>query len=109
MLYLQRCPAPPLDRFVESIWVCRNDPRPFALERVLPSAAAQLLVNLAADETRAYEASGRGMDCRVSAGSIVSGVSTRFQIIDTAEQEHVAGVVFRPGGTVAFMAGPARE
>jgi hypothetical protein len=32
-----------------------------------------------------------------------SGVATRYQTIDTDEQEHVVGVVFRPGGTVAFV------
>jgi len=46
MLYLHRVPAPPLDAFIASIWFCQNEPRPFALERVLPSGAAQLIVNL---------------------------------------------------------------
>jgi AraC-like DNA-binding protein len=36
-------------------------------------------------------------------------MSTRFQIIDTDEQLYVAGVVFRAGGTVPFVASPAHE
>jgi hypothetical protein len=53
-LFHVRQPAPPLDLFVESVWLCKNDPRPRALERILPSGGAQLIVNLTEDETRAY-------------------------------------------------------
>ena len=42
-------------------------------------------------------------------GSLLSGVHTRFQVIDTSEEEHVAGVAFKPGGTVPFFRVPAHE
>jgi AraC-like DNA-binding protein len=109
MLYLHRRPAPPLDAFVEAIWFCGNRPRPHALERVLPSGSVQLIVNLAEDQTRMYDSTSRGLTCRTSPGSVVNGISTRFQIIDTAEQQRVAGIVFRPGGTLPFVAPPASE
>ena len=48
MLFVHRAPAPPLDTFIASIWFCENEPKPFSLERVLPSGAAQLIVNLKA-------------------------------------------------------------
>ena len=54
-MFHQRPVAPPLDGWVESIWLCRSDRRPRALERVLPSGRAQLIVNLGEDETRVYE------------------------------------------------------
>ena len=107
MLFHQRCPRPPLDRDIASIWVCKNDPRPWGLERVLPTGGAQLIVNLAEDQTRVYRDSGAGLECESSSGSILAGVSTRCQIIDTDEQAHVVGVVFRPGGTLPFVAAPA--
>ncbi len=109
MLFTSRRPAAPLDEWIESIWLCRNDRRPRALERVLPSGAAQLIVNLAEDETRIYEESAAGLVCQRSPGSVLTGITTRYQIIDTDEQAFVAGVVFRPGGTVPFVAAPARE
>ena len=109
MLFTSRRPAAPLDEWIESIWVCRNDRRPRALERVLPLGAAQLIVNLAEDETRIYEESAAGLVCQRSPGSVLTGITTRYQIIDTDEQAFVAGVVFRPGGTVPFIAAPARE
>jgi len=109
MLYVHRRPVPPLDAFVECVWICRNAPRPRTLERVLPTGSVQLIVNLAEDQTRVYESMPHGLVCRVSSGSVLSGVGTRFTVIDTAEQEHVAGAVFRPGGTIPFTAVPASE
>jgi AraC-like DNA-binding protein len=106
MLYLDRVPSPPLDRFISSIWFCQSQPRPFALERVLPNGAAQLIVNLKEDRTRTYDPES-GVETN-ACGAILSGVSTRYGIIDTAEQECVAGVCFRPGGTAPFFAIPAR-
>ncbi|MCA1585673.1 MAG: AraC family transcriptional regulator [Acidobacteria bacterium] len=107
MRYEQRRPAAPLDAFVESIWICENEPRPCRLERILPHGAAQLLVNLKEDETRSYHTANGS--CLRSPGAIVAGMATRFQIIDTDEQEHVVGVSFRPGGTTAFFATPAHD
>jgi hypothetical protein len=47
MLYVHRRPASPLDAFVESVWICKNERRPRQLERILPWGGAQLIVNLA--------------------------------------------------------------
>lgn len=109
MLFVPRVPAPPLDAFIASIWYCENEPRPFALERVLPSGAAQLIINLKEDRTRTYHPE-RGPSALTScAGTVLSGVGSRYALIDSAEQECVAGVAFRPGGTPAFFPIPAHE
>ena len=108
MHYRHRIPRPPLDSFIESIWVYQNDPRPHALERILPTGAAQLIVNLKEDQTRLYDPDFP-QRCVTTSGSVLSGVQSRFQVIDTSEQEYVAGVAFRPGGTVPFMRVPAHE
>jgi AraC-like DNA-binding protein len=104
VLFLQRAPSPPLDAFISSFWYCENEPRPFALERVLPSGAAQLIVNLKEDQTRIYHPAAA-----TTAGTVLSGISSRYTIIDTLEQECVAGIAFRPGGTVPFFPLPACE
>ena len=104
MVFSSRCPAAPLDACVEAVWYFRSPPRPFTLERVLPSGRAQLIVNLAENRTRAYDEAGH---CVVAPGAVVSGLGTRFEIIDTDEQEHVVGVSFRAGGTVGFFREPA--
>ncbi len=107
MLYLQRVPSPPLDRFITSIWYSESEPHPFGLERVLPNGAAGLIVNLKEDRTRSYHPESGAVE--TSSGTVLMGISTRYEIIDTWEQECVAGVVFRPGGTEPFFAMPAHE
>ena len=106
MTFVTRPPSPPLDACVASLWCYHSAPRPFAFERVLPKGAAQLIVNLKEDRTRAYDEAGV---CHVAPGAVVSGLGTRFEIIDTDEQEHVVGVSFHPGGTVGFFGTPAHE
>jgi AraC-like DNA-binding protein len=108
MLFAHRRPRPPLDRFVDSMWICQQPARPLTLERVLPTGASQFIINLNEDETRLYVADD-GFRCLASSGSVLSGGHSRFQIIETSEQEHVAGVAFKPGGTVAFLRVPAYE
>ncbi len=106
--YRHRAPVPPLDSFVESIWVYRDESRPAALERILPTGAAQLIVNLKEDQTRLYDPE-RPHRYVATSGSVLSGVQSRFQVIDTSEQEYVAGVAFRPGGVMPFMRMPMHE
>jgi AraC-like DNA-binding protein len=64
-----------------------------------------LIVNLKEDRTRMYHPESG--DVTASCGTVLSGVSTRYSVIDTAEQECVAGVCVRPGGTAAFFRMPA--
>jgi AraC-like DNA-binding protein len=108
VLFVQRRPRPPLDLFVESVWICRQAPGPHRLERVLPTGASQVIVNLKEDQTRLYDPE-HAYRCISTSGAVLSGGHSRFQVIDTAEQEHVAGVAFKPGGTVAFFRVPAHE
>jgi AraC-like DNA-binding protein len=105
-IYLTRRPAPPLDLAVSALWYYRTAPRPFALERVLPKGAAQLVINLKDDQTRVYDP-GRGGVATTSPGAVLTGPGTHFEVIDTDEQEHVVGVSFRPGGTRPFFRLPA--
>lgn len=100
MIYVSRRPAPPLDAAVSAVWYFRSAPRPFGFERVLPKGRAQLVVNLREDRTRTYDERG---GCIEAPGAVVSGLGPRFEIIDTDEQEHVVGAVFRPGGTTGFF------
>jgi AraC-like DNA-binding protein len=104
-----RAPRVELAPFIESFWFAHDDvARPHALERILPTGSAQLIVNLFEDETRAYDPEAIGR-CESTPGTILAGVRSRFGIIDTAEQQSVAGVCFRPGGAYPFFDAPAHE
>jgi hypothetical protein len=75
---------------------------------ILPTGAAQLIVNLKEDRTRLYETDPPHRWVS-TCGTILAGVQSRYQIIDTSEQQYVAGVAFRPGGSTAFVRAPAHE
>jgi len=109
MLYLQRVPAAPLSASIDTIWYCQNAPGPQTLQRVLPSGKAQLIVNLKEDETRGYHIEGGRLCQTRSSGTVLTGVLTRYELIDSAETEWIMGAVFRPGGMPALFGIPAHE
>lgn len=78
------------------------------LERVLPSGMAQLVINLAEDRTRSYDET-RGFARADMAGSVISGASSRYTIIDTDEQCDVVGACFAPAGMPALLRPDADE
>lgn len=109
MTFVQRVPPPPLDASIAAIWYCESELRPHTLERVLPNGCAQLIVNLAEDQTRGYLLDGEELRVVTTSGTVLAGVQSRFSIIDTLEQQCVLGVTFRPGGTLPFFRMPAHE
>lgn len=108
MLFRARIPPPPLDAFVEAIWLYEDAPRPHALERILPTGSPNLIVNLTEDRVRRYEPHAN-YRCDSTSGAVLVGAQSRFSVIDTEEQEHVLGVIFKPGGTRPFVRIPADE
>lgn len=101
MGFQQRQPAAPLDGLIDKIWDWDMPPASHHFERVLPLPGAALIINLHEDETRVY-ADDAARTCTRSAAAILGGPLLSSQIIDTAEQIRVMGVVFRPGGAHAF-------
>lgn len=100
MGYLSAIPAPPLASLVESIWDWEMPRATHHHERMLPSAKAQLVINLAEDETRVYD---DALHCHRNAGAAFDAPSHRSFVIDTAEQTAVVGIVFRAGAAAAFF------
>ncbi|WP_027485533.1 helix-turn-helix domain-containing protein [Rhodanobacter sp. OR87] len=101
MGFQHRLPAPPLDTLVATIWDWDMPPAAHRYERVLPQPGAQLIINLHEDETRVYS-DDDVRRCTRSSGSVLGGPGLHSEIIDTAEQIRVMGVVFRPGGAHAL-------
>lgn len=94
-------PAPPLNALVSRLWDWDMPPAAHHYERVLPVPGAGLIINLHENETRIYT-DDEERHCIRSAASVIGGPCLRSQIIDTAEQVRVMGVVFRPGGAHAL-------
>jgi AraC-like DNA-binding protein len=100
-----RRPSAALAPFVDSIWCFAGD-LPHARERILPHGRMQLLVNLHQDELRTYHGDGFARVERMR-GAALSGPFAGHFAIDTAEQRHILGVTFHPGGAYPFLRVPA--
>lgn len=107
-LYVSYQPGPPLDRFVEQIWYWDGLPGPHAKDRLLPSGAASLIINLEEDEVRDYSGENDDVVERFP-GAVLVGAFSRYSVIDTREQRRVLGVSFRPGGMWPFFDPAAEE
>jgi len=90
-MYAERRPAGPLSEYVQKIWHCADYRAAHRYERVLPTGAFHLIVDLNG---------GR---------AIAVGLQTRCSILDTAAIRSTMGVVFRPGGARRFFAAALDE
>lgn len=100
MAFLSRTPRPPLSDLVRQVWDWEATPQSDQLERLLPVAHANLIVNLAEDESRLYD---EAFHCQRYRGATLEGARHVSSIIDTREQVAVMGVVFHPAGAAALF------
>jgi AraC-like DNA-binding protein len=101
-------PLPPLDRFVEVIWVMEAGPAPHAKERLLPDGSAELIFNL--DDAAFPIFSRDNLNHReLFRRSIVCGPHSQPFGIDTSVETKIAGVHFKPGGAHSFLKLPFGE
>src|SRR5438270_466590 len=108
MLWLARKPAPPLDQFVSLIWYVEQRSQPHAFERLMPTPGSCIIFNLLEDRVLTYNLGGRP-GVREACGSVLVGPVEEHFVIETAEQQKVAGVQFRAHGASAFSRMPASE
>lgn len=109
MLYLTHLPNPPLNQFVELFWFYDGfPPRAHKKERLMPDGSIELVINLNEDETRIYDRNNLEK-CDLLSGIALCGPHSSFFVIDTAEQDSVMGIHFKPGGAFPFFKLPADE
>ena len=109
MLFLSHIPRPPLNQFVELFWFYDGfPPRAHKKERLMPDGSAELVINLRDDEVRVYDRE-RLERCDRLPGGVLCGPHSNYFVIDTAEQDSVIGIHFRPGGVFPFFRMPADE
>jgi AraC-like DNA-binding protein len=90
-MLLAHRPAPPLASYVEGLWYYDGFQAAHHKERVLPNGRFQVVIDLSA---------GPGA---------VSGMRSRYIVIDTAAIQSAMGIVFRPGGARGFFDVPAAD
>jgi len=107
VLYASRIPIPPLDTFVERLWLLSDAPA-HSKERIAASSTIDLGINLHENEFRIYDPAKPGQSKRFS-GAVVSGTHSRPFVIDPRELVSVIGVRFKPGGAFPFLGTSACE
>lgn len=100
MLYIERKPAPPLRRFVRSLWYAKAPDVEHRRERVLPSGCAHVVVSLSRDYLT--ECRDDGVEER-TAPAILVGQRSVYEIIATPDLVELAGILFQPGALPAFV------
>src|SRR5437762_5733252 len=104
-LYHLYTPPPPLATFIDVIWFYEGVSAAHEKERVLPDGSMELVINLREDTIQIYDRQNHSQPQRFR-GIVLSGAHSEFFVIDTASQESIMGVHFKPGGAFPFVALP---
>jgi AraC-like DNA-binding protein len=108
MEYRARKARGALAGFVDLFWFYDGPAQAHSMERLLPDGSCELVINLLDDEIRLYDTRDFTRFERLP-GAVLVGPHSGYFVIDTAEQQSVAGIHFRPGGASPFLRLPAEE
>jgi AraC-like DNA-binding protein len=90
-MFAERRPDGPLSLYVQKMWHCAEYRAAHRFERVLPTGAFHLIVDLSGGP------------------AIAVGLQTRYTVLETEAIRSTMGVVFRPGGARRFFAAALDE
>lgn len=107
MSFVSYRPGPPLNEFVEYLWLIEGGQAP-RLEKILPSGTIELVVNLKNDEIHIHDPEQPDQFKRFS-GALFSGAYERSFICNAQQHEAILGVHFKAGGAFPFLGAEARE
>ena len=99
--------SPVLARYVRSI-AYNEAVLPPALERIMPGAGVDLMLNLHVDEFRTYHGEDLS-DVRRVSGTILGGPHTTSTVIDTMNMRCIVSVMFETGAGRPFFGLPMSE
>lgn len=105
MQLLSYRPRPPLADLVDRLWLSQGSAPAHPMERLLPDATVELIINLHQDRIHLYDRNDYHR-CGTAPGCIVSGPRSQFFVIDTQDQMATMGVHFWPGGAFPFFRVP---
>src|SRR5262249_16920209 len=101
MLFLSYIPRPPLNEFVERMWLVSGGQAP-RRERILPSGTIEFVINLRQDSLR-IDKTNHCAHVQTFAGVVVSGTYSGAFVIDAMQHAAMMGVHFRPAGAFAVL------
>lgn len=107
-IYRTYIPQPPLAAFVETFWLYEGYNPSHAKERRLPDGSMELVINLREDAICLYDSQQHDR-FRSVRGCAISGIQTKYVVLDTADQASMMGIHFKAGGAFPFLDLPASE
>lgn len=107
MSFVSYRPGPPLNEFVEYVWLIEGGQAP-RLEKILPSGTIELVVNLKNDEIHIHDPE-QPAQFKTFSGAVFSGTYERSFICNAQQHEAMLGVHFKAGGAFPFLRAEARE
>jgi AraC-like DNA-binding protein len=98
-------PSPPLRRHIEYLWYHEGFVSDYAMERLLPDGAIELIVDLT-DPAKRWSDADDLRRARTVRRSWISGQHTRPIAIEAAQHSCMIGARFLPGGAHAVLSEP---
>jgi len=103
VLYLERIPAAPLNRYVQALWYSQVPVVKHGYERILPSGCAQVILNLERDYLHdCPHGCLDGASDQPIAPALVVGGRSIYEIVAARDMASLIGISFKPGGFAAF-------
>jgi hypothetical protein len=107
VLYLSYRPGPPLNEFIDYLWLIEGGQSP-RLEKILPCGTSELVINLKNNEIHIHDPNQPEQYRRFS-GAVFSGTYSRAFICNALQHEAIMGVHFKAGGALPFLNAEANE
>jgi AraC-like DNA-binding protein len=101
MLYIERRPHPALAPYIKMLWYAHDPHATHRHERILPIGRAQIVISLARDYLT--DANHPTNPLETSPAAIFLGIHSHHQQIDAIDFAELIGILFHPGGTLAFF------
>jgi AraC-like DNA-binding protein len=101
-------PTFPLSQFVENIWYYEGAHAGYAREKILPDGAIELIIDLDSWPKKIFEDETTTELYRTVKKAWISGERTRYIVIG-ADNTHMIGIRFKPGGAYPFFGFPISE
>jgi AraC-like DNA-binding protein len=108
MLYDVRIPRPPLSFFIENLWFHQGFVSHHKMERLLPDGGIELIIDLTDTPKHVYSPADL-RETHTYRNAWISGQQSRNIVIEAAQNSHMYGVRFRPGGLYPFLKSPVSE
>ncbi len=108
MIFRTRVPAAPLCHFVEYFWYHRGIVADYAREKLLPDGAIELVIDLDQTPKKLFDRENPD-EYEGFHGAWISGQQQEYLVIEAAQDSHMIGVRFRPGGAYPFFSFPMSE